>query len=128
MKPDTHTFWDPEKGKYVTIPLSSVIKPPTDDEQIVHKAVVAVDAVVSSAMSGIAKGFLWALAFVILFAIVTNFNTNRYNFENQMARDKAASSVWTVQERDAEIRRQNDIALYRIRKQKDGALAKLHTH
>jgi hypothetical protein len=66
MKPDTHTFWDPEKGKYVTIPASAVIKPPSDDAEFRRKAVVAVDAVVSSAMSGIAKGFLVALAIVLL--------------------------------------------------------------
>ena len=47
MTPEKYTFWDPEKGRYVTIPLANVIKPPTEDEQTAHKAVVAVDAVVT---------------------------------------------------------------------------------
>jgi hypothetical protein len=65
MTPGTHTFWDPQKGKYVTIPLANVIKPPTDDEQTAHKAVVAVDAVVTKVVGGFVSGFLKALLFLV---------------------------------------------------------------
>ena len=71
MKPDTHTFWDPEKGRYVTIPLAIVIKPPTNDDELRRKSVVAVDAVVSSAMNGIMKEFLWALGVVAIIGVLS---------------------------------------------------------
>jgi hypothetical protein len=72
LKPEkTHTFWDPEKGRYVTIPAEAVIKPPTDDEQTAHKAVVAVDAVVSSAMRSFGKGLAIALGIFLLIAILS---------------------------------------------------------
>ena len=79
MKPDTHTFWDPEKGRYVTLgrcpkPLGSGVPTPapTDDAEFRRKAVVAVDAVVSSAMSAFSKGFFAVLGVVLLLALVVS--------------------------------------------------------
>jgi hypothetical protein len=123
MTPETHTFWDPEKGRYVTIPLASVIKPPTDDAELRRKSVVAVDAVVSSAMSGITKGFLWTLGFLILCAIWLGSDLHKIDTPWDWAlkalthKDFYKASTPEVHLSDAEIRRQNDIAL-----------AKLHTH
>jgi hypothetical protein len=116
MKPDTHTFWDPEKGKYVTIPAEAVIKPPTDDAEFRRKAVVAADAVVSSAMSGIAKGFLWTLAFLILCVIVWNGPKidTPWDWALKALTQHKTSQVSEVHLSDAEIRRQNDIALAKL--------------
>jgi hypothetical protein len=118
MKPENHTFWDPEKGRYVTIPASAVIKPPTGDAEFRRKSVMAVDAVVSAIVSGIAKGLLWIFAFVILCVIGINWNI--YRHEHEFDRSLLYRPL-TSEQRDAEIRRQNDIALARLHTRAKGS-------
>ena len=99
MTPDTsYTYWDPSRGKYVTIPLSSVIKPPSDDAEFRRKSVMAVDAVVTEIAFVMTKALL--LVFLIVAFCFIKVSWDAYSHPT-----------------DAEIRRQNDIAL-----------AKLHTH
>ena len=119
MKPDTHTFWDPEKGKYVTIPASAVIKPP-DDAEFRRKAVVAVDAVVTSGLRAFAKGVLWMIAAAVLFGIGTIFiPVQKEKPEWYKSAEAYLNRPWTTNApvssaSDDAIRRQNDIALAKL--------------
>ena len=70
MTPDTHTYWDPSQGKYVTIPLASVIKPPSGDAELRRKS-LADDSVVCSAIGSVAKGFLILLIIFIVVVVAT---------------------------------------------------------
>ena len=94
MTPDTHTFWDPEKGRYVTIPLASVIKPPTEDEQTAHKAVVAVDAVVTKVVGGFVSGFLKALLFLVfVFAWIKDHPSLQINANSRAGSHRQRNST-----------------------------------
>ncbi len=76
MTPDMHTFWDPQKGKYVTIPASAVIKPPTDDAELRRKAVVSADAVISSVLKTLFRGFLIGIAIAVAIVILALWHAN----------------------------------------------------
>ena len=127
MKPDTHTFWDPEKGKYVTLgrcpkPQGSGVPTPapTDDAEFRRKAVVAVDAVVTSGLRAFAKGVLWMIAAAVLFGIGTIFiPVQKEKPEWYKSAEAYLNRPWTTNApvssaSDDAIRRQNDIALAKL--------------
>jgi len=132
MNQNTHTFWDPEKGRYVTLGRcpkpqqgSGVPTPaPTDDAEFRRKAVVAVDAVVSSGLRAFAKGVAWMIAAVVLFGIGTIF----IPVQKEPPAWMTSIGDWINRAEDS-INRSTNSSYHdeEIRKQNDIALAKLHS-